>query len=183
MSWVFCPPWVSEKCIVLLLFGSNAWTWQQGPWPLCFTFAGWNGAEYLTDLCKHGMCLPLGISDVYTNIEGVLTAGGRLFAAFSAFSIIWASFSSFSCSRGLDVFSWYFHPEVPRVEIHRAPSRAANCTNTNEGRIKAGACCYCSCDDARCVWPQWRLQRCGVRRTLENMATSVSLDSKKNTKT
>lgn len=46
-----------------------------------------NGAKYLPDLCKHDMHPPLGISHVYTNIDGALTAGGRVFVARGVFSV------------------------------------------------------------------------------------------------
>lgn len=51
------------------------------------SLASRTGAEYLPDLCKHGMRLPPGINRVYTNMEGVLSTSGRLFAARSVFSV------------------------------------------------------------------------------------------------
>lgn len=72
-------------------------------------------------LCKHGIHLPPGISHVYTNIEGALSAGGCLFAARSMFSVpAPPSLSSASAGDRL-IFFQYFHPEVPWVEIKRAP--------------------------------------------------------------
>lgn len=67
-----------------------------------------NGAKYLPNLCKHDMHPPLGISHVYTNIDGAPTAARRVFVARSVFllyprcllSVLWLIFVSTLRCRG-----------------------------------------------------------------------------------
>lgn len=46
-----------------------------------------NRAQILPDLCKHDLPPPLGISHVYTNIDGAHKASGRVFAVRTVFSV------------------------------------------------------------------------------------------------
>lgn len=74
--------------LILRLFGSKSLNWSAGAAaPLLYTCGVKRSVISVPNLCKHGMRLPLGISHVYTNIEGALSAGGRLFAARSMFSV------------------------------------------------------------------------------------------------
>lgn len=92
--------------ILLRLFGSKSLNLSAGAGaPLLYTRGVKQSGISVPDLCKHGMRLPLGISHVYTNIEGVLSASGRLFAAPSMFSVpVLPSLSSASAGNRL-IFS------------------------------------------------------------------------------
>lgn len=67
---VYSQKWLT---LILGLFGSKSLNWSAGAAaPLLYTCGVKQSGISVPDLCKHGMRPPLGISRVYTNIEGAL---------------------------------------------------------------------------------------------------------------